>query len=448
MTRAQLRAGWVLQLAAAGSCLLVGLRVRAQEPAPSGPVIEMPPAEPVSPKAAPADEPAIRFGSSADREDALLRGLGPERMAQRSTVIGGYGQFVLNSLRTGPDDENDFVTQANLRRIVLFVAHPITDDIRVYSEFEWENALVCDGCNGSTEVEQAFVEWQLVGEALALRAGLVLVPMGIINQWHEPPVFHGVDRPQVDTVIIPTTWRELALGVVGKLGEMWRYELYLSTTLDPLRLDAGGLAPALSFGSLARANAFAVNGRIEIEPVLGVVAGAAFFASDLGGNAAYYGRNGNERDLTLPLIGYALDARMRRWGFEARAVWAQFFFPNSGDLLDSYREDGSPNFPNVENTGPIAERMQGGYIELAYDVFHLLHMGHELLPFIRLETYDTQAAVPEGYDARSDLDVHEFTAGLSYRPIPQLVFKSDLQLRDRHYGLDEIQLNAGFGYMF
>jgi hypothetical protein len=369
-------------------------------------------------------------------------------MAQPTTVVGGYGQFTLNSLRIGPDKDNDFVTRANLRRIVLFVAHPITDDIRIYSEFEWENALACDGCLGSAEVEQAFLEWNLLGDALALRAGLVLVPMGIINQWHEPPVFHGVDRPQVDTLIIPTTWRELALGVVGELGEMWHYELYVTTTLDPLLLDSTGLQPALTFGSLARANAFGVTGRLEVEPILGVIGGVSFFASDLGGNAEYFRRNGSPRDLKLPLIGYSFDARMRRWGLEARLVWAQFFFPNATDLMNAFREDGSPLFPNIAATGPIPERIQGGYIEVAYDVLYALGVSHELLPFVRFETYDTQAKVPPGYRAVPAFDVDELTMGVTYRPIPQLAFKSDVQLRDRRYGLDEIQVNFGFGYMF
>lgn len=417
----------------------------AEPPPAAGPQIEMPP-EAASTE--PEPPPVVQFGTPVDREEALTRGLTPERMAQPTTVVGGYGQFTLNALRVGPDKDNDFSARANLRRIVLFVAHPITDTIRVYSEFEWENALACDSCNGSAEVEQAFVEWQLVGDALALRAGLVLVPMGIINQWHEPPVFHGVDRPNVDGFIIPTTWRELGLGITGKLAEIWHYELYLTTTLDPLRLEASGLQPALSLGSLARADAFAVTGRVEVEPVLGVIAGLAFFASDIGGNGDYFRRNGNPRDLKLPLIGYALDARMRRWGFEARAVWSQFFFPNAGDLLGAYREDGSPLFANIDATGPIAERIQGGYLELAYDVLHELHVSHELLGFVRLETYDTQSAVPSRYDADPALNVQELTLGLTYRPIPQLAFKSDVQLRDRQYGLDELQVNAGFGYMF
>jgi hypothetical protein len=421
---------------------------RAQTEPAAGPEITMPPEGVSGAEPEPEPAPLVQFGIPFEREQALTRGLEPERAAQPTTVIGGYGQFTLNSLRIGPDDESDFVTRANVRRLVLFVAHPITDDIRVYTEFEWENAVACDGCNGAVEVEQAYVDWQLLDEALALRVGLVLVPMGIINQWHEPPVFHGVDRPQVDTVVIPTTWRELGLGVTGTLAELWRYELYFTTTLDPLRLDSTGLQPGLGFGSLARADAFAVTGRVEVEPLLGIIAGLGFFASDVGGNAEYYRRSGSERELTLPLIGYALDARLRRWGLEARFVWSQFFFPNAGDLLETFREDGSPAFPNIDATGPVPDRIEGGYVELAYDVLHALHVGHELLAFARLELYDTQAGVPDGFDAVPEFDVQELTAGLTYRPIPQLVFKADLQLRDRRYGLDEIQLNAGFGYMF
>jgi hypothetical protein len=70
------------------------------------------------------------------------------------------------------------------------------------------------------------------------------------------------------------------------------------------------------------------------------------------------------------------------------------------------------------------------------------------LGFVRLETYDTQAAVPDGYKRNPALDIDELTAGLTYRPVTQLVFKTDFQLRDRRYGWDEFQYNLGFGYMF
>lgn len=412
-------------------------------PAPpaSGPTIELPP------EAAPSEQTAVHFGVDASDERVMTRGLQPIRLEQQGTVIGGYGQFNLDSLKVG--EAKDFTTQANLRRIVLFVSHHLTDDIAIYTEFEWENALACDGCAGSAEVEQAFVDWKLAGDKLALRAGLVLIPMGIINQWHEPPVFHGVERPMVDQFIIPTTWRELGAGITGRLGEIYHYELYLTTTVDPTRLGPEGLSPALTEGSLAPAESGAVTGRFEVEPVLGVIAGAAFFLSDAGGNSDFFTISGRKRNLFLPIVGYALDARARRFGFEARAVWAQFFMPNSGDLMSARDKDMDLLFPNAATLGPVATRIQGGYIELAYDVFHhLLHTTQELLPFIRLETYDTQAGVPKGFTANPRLDVNELTTGLTYRPIRQLVFKSDVQLRDRRLGWDELQVDFGMGYMF
>jgi hypothetical protein len=408
----------------------------------SGPIIELPPEVPP-----PAEETRgpLQFGVAPD-EEALNRGLAPARMAQSRTVVGGYGQFNLNASKTGAS--NEYNTQATVRRVVLFVAHPITDDIRVYTEFEWENALACSSCVGSAEIEQAFIHWRLHGDELALRVGLLLVPMGIVNEWHEPPVFNGVERPRVDQLVIPSTWRELGAGFAGNVAQVLRYQLYLTTTLNPLRLGETGLAGGVTQGALAPAKAFAVMGRAEYEPLLGVIGGVSFFATDLGPNADYYRENGSKRSLKLPVYGYALDARMRRWGLEARAVWSQFFLPNSGDLIAAFRADGSPLFPAEATEGTVPKRIQGGYIEAAYNVLSLLHTTHELLPFIRLETYDTQAAVPKGFKRNPALDVNELTVGLTYRPVTQLVFKADLQLRDRRLGYDETQWNLGFGYMF
>jgi hypothetical protein len=411
-----------------------------------GPKIELPP-EGVAgtPQPSAANTPLVRLGTATD-DETLSRGLQPNRLQQPTTVVGGYGQFSLNAVK--PGNAKEFDARATVRRLVLFVAHPITEDIRIYTEFEWENAVSCSGCVGSAEVEQAFVHARLLGDALALRAGLLLVPMGIVNQWHEPPVFHGVERPQVDTVIIPSTWRELGLGFAGNLQQIFRYELYATTTLNPLRLNETGLSAARMLGALAPAKAFAVTGRAEVEPILGAIAGASFFVSDMGGNADYYTATGKKRSLKLPIIGYALDARARHWGFEARLVWSQFFLPNSDDLVASYRQDGSPLFPREATEGTVPTRIQGGYIELAYDALSLLHVSHQLLAFVRLETYDTQAAVPKGYKRNPNLDIDELTLGLTYRPIAQLVFKGDLQLRDRRLGWDEVQWDLGFGYMF
>jgi hypothetical protein len=416
----------------------------AAAPSLTGPAIELPP-EAAAPQAS-ENHGGLQLGVSPDDEDSLLRGLAPQRMAQSRTVVGGYGQFDLEALRQG--NNGRFNATANVRRIVLFVAHPITEDIRIYTEFEWENAVASPSFQGSAEVEQAFVQWRLAGDLLALRVGLVLVPMGIVNQWHEPPVFNGVERPMVDQLIIPSTWRELAAGFVGNWQQLLRYELYLSTTLNPMKMGEAGLPGATTLGSFAPAKAFAVMGRAEVEPWLGVIAGASFFLSNTGPNGDFFDAEMHREHLALPVLGYALDARMRRWGFEARAVWAQFFLPNSDALMNADKFDGSPILPLTSNVGAVPQRVQGGYVELAYNLFSLTKITHELLGFVRLEYYNSQASVPAGYVTDGFADVRELTMGLTYRPITQLVFKTDVQLRDRRTGFDELQYNLGFGYMF
>lgn len=388
---------------------------------------------------------AVEVGTPVD-EPALTRGLQDQRLATPGTVVGGYAQLQAKWLAVGPDPEVEGT--ASVRRLVLFVSHDFGDFVlpmRAYTELEWENAVAGDGQPGTVEVEQAFLEWDLAGRALSLRAGLVLVPMGIINQWHEPPVFHGVDRPSFDDLIIPTTWRELGVGLVGRPGRV-RYEAYAMTALDPAAFDDAGIVNGRTLGAAAPAEAVAFAGRVEAEPALGWVVGVAGYGSDPGPAGDWYDAAGERLDLSLPVLGAALDGRGRAHGFEVRAVGAYWALPESDDLLEALRADGSPYFP--EGSGVVPTRMWGGYAEVAWNVLYLVDTGHQLLPFVRLEHYDTQLAVPEGEEANPLRTVDEATFGLSYRPLPGVVFKADAQLRDRRYGDDELGWNVGFGYMF
>ena len=365
-----------------------------------------------------------------------------------ATVIGGYGQMDLKFLRTGFG--NDFVGRANLRRVVLLVAHHWTDDIRSYVELEWENAVACAACQGVAEVEQAYLEGSLLGPNLKLRAGLILVPMGIINRYHEPPVFFSVDRPSFDQSIIPSTWRELGVGLVGRLHEIWHGELYLMTGLDPTHLGPDGIVGGRSSGVLAPVRTGALVGRLEVEPRLGTIAGLAGYAGDMGPNGEFYDANGVRQSPHFPIFGWSFDARARRAGFELRVVAAQFFMPRSGALMDARRADGSLYYPDPGTTGAVPNRTEGAYAELGYDLCRLLWRATsaQLLAFARVEHYDTQAAVPFPFRPQGQFTVNEFTAGLSFLPIRQVVAKADFQLRDRRYGLDEMQINFGLGWLF
>lgn len=362
------------------------------------------------------------------------------------TGVGGYAQLQAEWLAVGPDPT--VTGTASVRRLVLFVAHDFSHwnlPIRTLTELEWEHAIAGDGQPGSVEVEQAWLAWDLAGPALALRAGLVLVPMGIVNLVHEPPAFHGVDRPRFDQTVIPSTWRELGAGLTGSPGHL-RYEVYVLTALDPSGLDDRGIVGGRALGALAPARAAAFSGRLEVEPRWGWVAGVSGYGSDAGPAGEWYDATGHRLDLSLPVVGVAAHARARHRGFEFRAVGAHWWLPESDDLMEAHRADGSPYFP--EGSGTVPTRIGGGYVELAWNVLHLTASDQELLPFARLEHYDTQLAVPEGWEANPLRTVDEATFGLTYRPVPAVAFKGDVQFRDRRYGDDEIGWSLGVGWMF
>lgn len=402
----------------------------APTPGSGGPTMELP---------AEIDSPAGGDVAPAPEEPPidLLRGMQAGRLATRSTAIGGYGELHLNVIMEDGEDEEALI---DLHRFVLFIAHRFSDDIRFYVELEVEHALAGDGAPGEVGLEQAFIDWDLVENAMTLRTGMVLVPMGIVNQWHEPPIFNGVERPRVDNRIIPTTWREAGIGLVGEPVEGLRYEAYLMSGLDASGFSgSSGLRGGRQKVAKATTDGPALSARVEVEPVLGVVAGVS----------GYYGfgagANTSATDASVPVGGVAVDARMRRMGIEARALLAYFSIGDTAELRGDLTD------PD-DDVSDVSSAILGAYGEVGYDVLHLTDSDQALVPFVRVEWYDTTF----GDDAPSDpsevnydgASVTEAIFGLSYRPVPQLVFKADYTLRRPSSGTDVDIFNAGVGWMF
>jgi hypothetical protein len=412
-----------------------------------GPALDLAPEHTKTPP--PQDQPALGIGAGSPSDAELVRGLTEQRFRSASasalsTSVGGYGEIHVRGTTRGREGEREWL--ADIPRLVVFVAHEFNDSFRSYLELEVEHSFACSTCPGAAELEQAYVDWKLVGDSVGLRAGLILVPMGIINQWHEPPIFHGVVRPRVETVVIPSTWREIGIGIFGQPHDLIRYELYAMTGLDPAGFRASGVGGGRQNGAFAAANAWALSGRVEVEPLLGVVIGASLYASDAGANGKFFDRRGDAVDLSLPAIGWAADARWRRSGIEWKVLFAEWRLPESRALMAAYNEAGTLAFPDTKS--PVPTVMRGAYVEGAYDVLHPLGLSHQLLPFARIEHYNTQAEVPEGFEQNPTLSVREYTFGISYRPIQQIVFKADYQFRNRRLGFDETQLNFGAGFMY
>ena len=393
-----------------------------------GPTIVLPPGE-VAP-----EEPA---GGSYRVEIDPMRGMQQGRMRrEQKTTIGGYGELHLNMWK--PEGES-FNSRLDLHRFVLFFAHRFNERFQFYSEIELEHAFVAESGGvaipGSFQIEQAFIDWRLLkgtSEALYLRAGVILVPMGIINQWHEPPIFNGVERPQVDRVIIPTTWREGGVGIWGQPNDRFRYELYVMGGLDASGFSgSSGLRGGRLKVTQAVLNGPAFVGRLEWEPILGMVLGAS----------PYFGLAGPRdlADVNVRVGGVSGDWRVMRKGFESRALIAYFHVSDTDALRVVPPGETLP-------TSTVGSNLFGVYGELGYNVLHYVDTEMALVPFVRVDYYDTTF---QESDASFDLPAFVVpTVGLSYRPIAQVVFKVDYQNERPSTGTITNRWNVGVGYMF
>jgi hypothetical protein len=355
-----------------------------------------------------------------------------------NSSVGGYGELHYNHLIP---EHGESASRIDLHRFVVFFAHNFSDSMRFYSEVEIEHSVSSSGAPGAVEIEQAQLDWDLLDEALSLRVGLLLIPMGIINQWHEPPIFHGVERPAVDTVVIPSTWREAGVGFFGEPMEGLRYEAYLTLGgLDPAGFSPdGGIRGGRQHGAEASADGFALSGRVEYEPRLGFVVGAAGYHARTGPNLD--GPNAG-LDLSVPVTGISGDARLRWEGLEARAVGALFAVGDTERLRsDLVSEAGEPALVDV------GSRIFGVYGEVGYDVLHFADTDHTVVPFVRVERYDTMASV-EGTPVDDVPPATSVVFGLTYRPLPQVAFKGDAALTLPDTGDRLTQLNLGAGWMF
>ncbi|WP_339864723.1 porin [Paremcibacter congregatus] len=139
-----------------------------------------------------------------------------------ATTIGGYTELHYN----GGDAD-----QIDLHRFVLFLGHEFNDNIRFFSELEVEHSIAGEGQVGAVELEQAFVEMDL-NENTRVSVGQLLIPVGILNETHEPPTFYGVERNNVEKNIVPATWWEAGVKLSGNLTESFSYDLVMHSGLD------------------------------------------------------------------------------------------------------------------------------------------------------------------------------------------------------------------------
>lgn len=341
--------------------------------------------------------------------------------AEPGLSFGGYGEFLYQNF-----DSRTRVDNADALRAILYTGYKFNDRVIFNSEIEYEHANTAR--TGAVEVEFAYLDY-LVRPELSFRAGLMLMPVGLTNEQHEPTAYFGARRPQVDNRIIPTTWNELGAGVFGDVGPI-TYRAYLTTSLNSDAFTAAGIRNGRQLGSQAKANDFALVGRVDWRPFEGTMIGGSLYSGDSGHERNYGGR--------VQMAEVHADARFR--GFTARGVFARGTIDDAAAINTNNRLTGN---------GSVGEEFGGWYVEGGYDITTVLGLGEaSITPYVRYEDFDTQRSVPVGFLRNAANEQNILTIGVAFKPIPQTVIKIDWQDMDNEAGTGIDQWNLGLGYIF
>jgi hypothetical protein len=382
-------------------------------------------------------------------EDSLNAGI-----AKNKTVISGYGSAYYQR------NFNEQMSFATLERAVLFVGHQFNSKIAFFSEMEMENAKAGvgqdnNGFTGELAFEQAYLRFNL-NPRQYLVAGLFTPRIGLLNENHLPVNFNGVERPLVEQLVIPATWRELGIGFYGRVKNLpVNYTIAVVNGLDASRFAHGtGIMEGRAEGQGAFANNLAVTASLQ------------YFWQDFKFQVSGYagGTNGlNKRKsdslslnygmAALPLYLGEADVQYARNGFAFKLLGTSISFPDAADVNKAY----------ASNT---AKGMYGAYLEGAYNLFENSPRmeGQQLNLFARYEMFDLNNAIPANAIYDGTEKQQHLIAGFSYLPIPNVVIKADVRLMHTGeenpdlvinpsparipYKVNNSFLNIGIGYSF
>ncbi len=386
------------------------------------------------------ESPAEKIQSGFAASSSKVYGAKPNKIS-----IGGYGEFNLTapSKRNQKGDSSNQKKQLDLRRAVLYFGYKFNDWILFNSELEFEHASsgAGDEKRGEVEMEQAYIDFRLRDE-IGIRAGHIIVPLGLVNEVHEPTVFHGVNRPSVETNLIPSTWHENGAGVFGEIGPV-SYRSYIVGGLTAVanaepKTDgftaATGIREGRTEGSNTPIEDLAWASRVDVVPVAGVKAGVGLYVGE-----ADQGRTVQSVPVTL----WETHATAEWRGASVKALYVEGRIGNADTLNVA-----QGNTDAAKNS--IGSRMFGGYAEASYDLLTLLKnaKGQSLSPFFRYERYDTQAKTPAAYSKDPANSRVEYTLGATYKPIPQIAVKLDQQWKRNQARTGVNQWNLGLAYIF
>ncbi len=359
-------------------------------------------------------------------------------------TIGGYGEVHYNHILDAEKRTNGTL---DVHRMVLFFGYNFSDKTQFVTEVEVEYA-------NEIWIEQLFLQHKL-NRYVNFKAGLLLIPMGIINEYHEPTTFNGVERPIIDNRLAPSTWREIGFGLSGNiLSASLKYQAYLvngASSYDGtsgLFNGANGIRSGRQKGSKTYISAPNLTGKVEYYGIRGLNLGlSGYFGSSQSKlydklektNPAAIAR----ADSSVVGVGMlGLDARYNLKGLELRGQAYYTSFSNTEQYNKFTQKAGKLN--------DLGKNMFGYYAEAGYNVFRPFeNISMELVPFVRYQHYNTHLGVNANQSANSKYNVDVITTGLTLHLTKGAVLKADVDfLKSKADAKSTTTFNTGLGVMF
>ena len=363
-----------------------------------------------------------------------------QKESRNKLTIGTYAQIDYNH-QVGDTVRHNGVM--DVHRLVLLLAYKFSDKTSFVTEIEFEHVK-------EVFIEQAFLNIQLK-DWLNLRGGLMLVPMGIINEYHEPTTFLSVERPLVDKYIVPTTWREIGLGIGGHINSASiGYQLYVFNGF----LGYDGNARFRGFDGYRKGRQKAaksvftfpnLSAKIDYYGIPGLKIGLAGYVGK--SSTTSYNNLNTSNDLavqtadssvvSIAMIG--LDARYR-----FKNIWTR------GQII--YSSNKNTAAYNVFGETDLGSVLMGYYLEFGYNFWSLIanNTKHDLIPFIRYEYFNTQQKVYSDVIKNPAYDRSDITFGISFKVVNGVVVKADYQILKNEIpnSRDVNMFNMGIGIWF
>lgn len=336
--------------------------------------------------------------------------------------LGGYGEIIYANKRSELENgaKNAHATNPKLdaTRFVLYVGHDFSSKWKLTGEIEIEHA-------NEIFLEQGTIDY-LHSEALNVSTGLMLVPVGLVNLSHEPTTFFGVQRPEVESKIIPSTWREVGVSIGGKIGST-DYKLALIDGLLASAFTNDGVRGGRQKGSAAEARDLAWVGRVDHSFSDALTLGLSY----------YWGKAG----------GVQADVEHRLFDFHFNANWSGLVLRGVYTAVELGGIQALNQELGLSGTSGVGSKMNGYYVEAGYNILRSVD-DWKLSPFIRYEAYNTQDDVVSGLSKNKSKDRTNITFGVNANPIDNIVFKADYTIGKNEAKTGYDSWNLGVGWLF